>query len=428
MIIDDFSNPKRKLTVSEASAANDYFTRRKSEEDRIAGVKAPAKNKKNPANTDYAKKRKQQDIEESRPFRGTGGRFNRGDDERHDLDPTDWYKVKDGKMFRVSIYPRQVAQAEREGYSRTQAEAKAAADSQGVAEGLGDHRALGKHHEEMTDRELRKVGNKLPDAWDAAVFRRKLASHPKYAQALKHYDKSEYHFGKAAKQGMAEGSESGPVEAYGYRYNNRDQRVMWRKIFSSGEAAYAWADRNNATVLGTRSTEQSLKENAEDLHIGDPVIITGNGIEFEGATGEIIDFGQQHRFVVVNLYNHGRHSFHSSDVSFNEYAGSNDEEARMYDAGEFGDDDRDEMDEARTSAAQRLSNAWDRQRAKSDASLRRTPSSIPKTVDKERIIRDIATSNASPEHKKVAIDAVMKTMSESRAGRQALMAQLLNSR
>ena len=428
MIIDDFSNPKRKLTVSEASAANDYFTRRKSEEDRIAGVKAPAKNKKNPANTDYAKKRKQQDIEESRPFRGTGGAFNRGDDERHDLDPTDWYKVKDGKMFRVSIYPRQVAQAEREGYSRTQAEAKAAADSQGVAEGLGDHRALGKHHEEMTDRELRKVGNKLPDAWDAAVFRRKLASHPKYAQALKHYDKSEYHFGKAARQGVAEGSESGPVEAYGYRYNNRDQRVMWRKIFSSGEAAYAWADRNNATVLGTRSTEQSLKENAEDLHIGDPVIITGNGIEFEGATGEIIDFGQQHRFVVVNLYNHGRHSFHSSDVSFNEYAGSNDEEARMYDAGEFGDDDRDEMDEARTSAAQRLSNAWDRQRAKSDASLRRTPSSIPKTVDKERIIRDIATSNASPEHKKVAIDAVMKTMSESRAGRQALMAQMLNSR
>jgi hypothetical protein len=428
MIIDDFSNPKRKLTVSEASAANDYFTRRKSEEDRIAGVKAPAKNKKNPANTDYAKKRKQQDIEESRPFRGTGGAFNRGDDERHDLDPTDWYKVKDGKMFRVSIYPRQVAQAEREGYSRTQAEAKAAADSQGVAEGLGDHRALGKHHEEMTDRELRKVGNKLPDAWDAAVFRRKLASHPKYAQALKHYDKSEYHFGKAARQGVAEGSESGPVEAYGYRYNNRDQRIVWRKIFPSGEAAYAWADRNNATVLGTRSTEQSLKENAEDLHIGDPVIITGNGIEFEGATGEIIDFGQQHRFVVVNLYNHGRHSFHSSDVSFNEYAGSNDEEARMYDAGEFGDDDRDEMDEARTSAAQRLSNAWDRQRAKSDASLRRTPSSIPKTVDKERIIRDIATSNASPEHKKVAIDAVMKTMSESRAGRRALMATMLNSR
>ena len=51
--------------IAEASAANDYFTRRKSEEDRIAGVKAPAKNKKNPANTDYAKKRKQQDVTEA---------------------------------------------------------------------------------------------------------------------------------------------------------------------------------------------------------------------------------------------------------------------------------------------------------------------------------------------------------------------------
>ena len=174
--------------------------------------------------------------------------------------------------------------------------------------------------------------------------------------------------------------------------------------------------------------DQSLSENAEDLHVGDPVIITGNGIKFEGATGEIVDFGRDNRFVVVNLYNHGRHSFHSSDVSFNEYAGSDDEEARMYDAGEFGDDPRDEMDEARMSAAQRLSNAWDRQRAKSDASLRRTPSSIPKTVDKERMIRDIATSDASPEHKKVAIDAVMKTMSESRVQRQQLLAKMLNGR
>jgi hypothetical protein len=202
---------------------------------------------------------------------------------------------------------------------------------------------------------LRKVGNKLPDAWDAAVFRRKLASHPKYAQALKHYDKSEYHFGKAARQGVA--------------------------------------------------------ENAEDLHIGDPVIITGNGIKFEGATGEIVDFGRDNRFVVVNLYNHGRHSFHSSDVGFNEYAGSDDEEARMYDAGEFGDDYRNEMDEARMSAAQRLSTAWDKQRAKSDASLRRTPSSIPK----------------KEEPKKAATSTDSKTMRESRVQRQALMAQMLNN-
>jgi hypothetical protein len=76
---------------------------------------------------------------------------------------------------------------------------------QGVAEGANNHRALGRHHEEMADQELRKVGSKLPDSWDAVKLRNKLASHPKYAQALKHLDKSEYHFGKAAKQGVAEG-------------------------------------------------------------------------------------------------------------------------------------------------------------------------------------------------------------------------------
>ena len=161
--------------------------------------------------------------------------------------------------------------------------------------------------------------------------------------------------------------------------------------------------------LSEQGVAEGLSENAQDLHIGDPVIITGNGVEFEGATGEIIDFGRAHRFVVVDLYNHGRHSFHSSDVSFNEYAGSDDEEARAYDAGELGDDPRDDMYEARMSAALRMANAVDKQRAKSDASLARTPSSIPK----------------KEEPKKADSDA--KTVSEHRVKRQALMAQMLNS-
>ena len=163
---------------------------------------------------------------------------------------------------------------------------------------------------------------------------------------------------------------------------------------------------------GEQGVAEGLSENAQDLHIGDPVIITGNGVEFEGATGEIIDFGRDHRFVVVDLYNHGRHSFHSSDVSFNEYAGSDDEEARAYDAGEFGDDPRDDMYEARMSAALRMANAVDKQRAKSNASLRRTPSSIPK----------------KEEPKKVPADSGAKTVSEHRVNRQALMAKMLNSR
>jgi len=77
-------------------------------------------------------------AEGHRPFRGVGGAFNRGDDERHDLDPTDWYIVKDGKMLVASIYPRQVQQAIAQGFSRTRAQAQSRADSQGVAEGLNE--------------------------------------------------------------------------------------------------------------------------------------------------------------------------------------------------------------------------------------------------------------------------------------------------
>ncbi len=68
-----------------------------------------------------------------------------------------------------------------------------------------------------------------------------------------------------------------------------------------------------------------IREDASGLNIGDPVIITGR-VEFSGTTGEIVDFGRDDNFVVVNLYNHGKHSFSSSDVSFNHYADSEDEE------------------------------------------------------------------------------------------------------
>jgi hypothetical protein len=70
---------------------------------------------------------------QSRAYQDDGG----ANDERHDLDPSDWYFVKDGKMFAISVYPNQEQQAISLGYSRTRAEAKAKADQQGVAEGLG---------------------------------------------------------------------------------------------------------------------------------------------------------------------------------------------------------------------------------------------------------------------------------------------------
>ena len=101
---------------------------------------------------------------------------------------------------------------------------------------------------------------------------------------------------------------------------------------------------NIRKALNRESTNQGMAEDAEQLNVGDDVIITGD-VQFNGATGVIDSFGRDHRFVVVNLYNHGRHSFHSSDVSFNDYADSDDEQARMYDAGEFrGHTDDDVME------------------------------------------------------------------------------------
>ena len=80
-------------------------------------------------------------AEGDRPFRGVDGARYRDNDEQHDLDPTDWYIVKDGEMFLASIYPNDVQQAIAQGFSRTEAEAEAEAEaklrdnSQGVAEG-----------------------------------------------------------------------------------------------------------------------------------------------------------------------------------------------------------------------------------------------------------------------------------------------------
>jgi len=350
-----------------------------------------------------------------------------------EMDVEDWYIVKDdGKMYKVSIFPTQRKAAKEHGYSPTREEAKRKAGSQGVAEG-----SLA----EM-DKSASQPGR------DGKVSHKTYGSRDNYKLGDPERTGKQISAEKAKKdaldilkkQGVAEGSEQDDpykgitpgngrsaarnAHRLGKTYKNPHNPKYHKAAHTEWEKEY----NNEIARLKKKSVAEGLTDGAQDLHIGDPVIITGSRNEFEGATGEIVDFGRDNRFVVVDLYNHGRHSFHSSDVSFNEYAGSDDEEARMYDAGEFGDDARDGMDEARMSAAQRLSTAWDKQRAKSDASLRRTPSSIPKAVDKERMIRDIATSDASPEHKKVAIDAVMKTMSESRAQRQQLLAQMLNSR
>jgi hypothetical protein len=87
-------------------------------------------------------------------------------------------------------------------------------------------------------------------------------------------------------------------------------------------------------VIDKFEKEEKLTEDASELDVGDDVIITGP-VQFQGKTGVIYQFTRDKHFVVVDLYNHGKHSFHSSDVSFNDYAGSDEEEEDMYDRGDF---------------------------------------------------------------------------------------------
>lgn len=67
--------------------------------------------------------------------------------------------------------------------------------------------------------------------------------------------------------GMVSEDQGGAVEAYGYAYNRKDQRVTWRRVFKSAEAAQAWAAKRNATVLGTRPVDgkqQGISEGPND--------------------------------------------------------------------------------------------------------------------------------------------------------------------
>ena len=82
--------------------------------------------------------------------------------------------------------------------------------------------------------------------------------------------------------------------------------------------------------IGPRQHWQDLMQERK-LSVGDPIIVTGPN-EFEGKTGEVAEFSPSGKFVVVNLYNHGEHSMHLSDVEYNQYADQEDEDD-WYDEG-----------------------------------------------------------------------------------------------
>jgi hypothetical protein len=76
--------------------------------------------------------------------------------------------------------------------------------------------------------------------------------------------------------------------------------------------------------IGPKQHWQDLMQENK-LAVGDPVIVTAPN-EFEGATGEIHELSPSGKFIIVNLYNHGKHSMHLSDVEYNQYADKQEED------------------------------------------------------------------------------------------------------
>ena len=86
--------------------------------------------------------------------------------------------------------------------------------------------------------------------------------------------------------------------------------------------------------IGPRQHWQDLMQENK-LSVGDPVVVTAPN-EFEGKTGEIYEFSPSGTFVIVDLYNHGKHSMHLSDVEYNQYADDQEQDDWYDDADEFG--------------------------------------------------------------------------------------------
>ena len=139
------------------------------------------------------------------------------------------------------------------------------------------------------------------------------------------------------------------------------ERMNERQFYTAYGISKAAFQQKYRTLL-----KPALDE-SQQLHQGDPIVVTAPN-EFEGATGEIYDFAPSGTFVIVDLYNHGKHSMHLSDIEYNEYADQEqDEEDDWYDDEELNEfapgagRDEDEVPDQILKLANRWWNATDNQ-------------------------------------------------------------------
>jgi hypothetical protein len=205
---------------------------------------------------------------QSRAYQDDGG----ANDERHDLDPTDWYFVKDGKMFAISVYPNQEREAIARGYSRTRSEAKAKASNEGVAEG---------YQSSKTTEQIKFWYKDAADAVEMAKAAEALNVNGMYDEAIKKYKhQAQISLSKAnsLKQGMAEGSDSEELANEVYAefertYPNLARRADERTIHAAIIDVLNYGGDSNPSALAqdvARAVKRNMQQGVSEGPPKDP--------------------------------------------------------------------------------------------------------------------------------------------------------------
>jgi hypothetical protein len=125
-----------------------------------------------------------------------------------------------------------------------------------------------------------------------------------------------------------------------YRSTDEDkQKGVDGKVCWDGYKRMGTKQKDGKTVDNCVPMNEST--DSSTFQIGDPVIITGD-VEYQGKTGDVREIGRDGAFVVVDLYNYGPYSFHASDVGYNNYADSEDDQEGSLNEFAPGDGDDEE--------------------------------------------------------------------------------------
>ena len=126
--------------------------------------------------------------------------------------------------------------------------------------------------------------------------------------------------------GMVKGAWKGLTSETGIPGNVPTEKIPGKEDLLKGRGRTYYEDqkKNSKEIdehgggIGPKQHWQDLMQENK-LSVGDPIIVTAPN-EFEGKTGEIHELSPSGTFVIVDLYNHGKHSMHLSDVEYNQYA------------------------------------------------------------------------------------------------------------